>query len=201
MSYYNRIKKYLNPVGEQDSDFYIKATKDALDKYFKDLRKSFSSSSFKLNGTVVIGNYSYPIVDMPGGNVVSTKILTPNELNLKTAMWTTPPENCFPNLFDEIGLSISRSFTFVSGQPSVSGPMMPLALNTSHFRAFGLQFMAKIKTIGQNLNADIFHQTLSEYIEKAIKMITPMTIPISGIWIAGGMFSGTVMVNFNDARL
>ena len=201
MSYYNRIKKYLNPIGDKESDFYIKATKDALGKYFKDLKTAFATPVFKINGTVVIGNVSYAIVNTPAGSVVSNILLPPGELNIKTAMWTTPPENCFPNLFDEIGKGITRSFTFVSAQPSVTGPNIPLLLSTSHFRAFGLQFMATIKTIGQSLNATIFHQTLSEYIEKAIKAIPPMTIPVSGAWIAGGLFSGSVLVNFNDAML
>lgn len=201
MSYYNRIKICLNPVGKQESDFYIKATKNALENYFKDLKAVFSSSPFMLNGLVTIGTYSYPITGVLGGNVMSIKLLPPSELNIKTALWSTPHENCFSNLFDEIGQSISKSFTLVSAQPKVSGPSIPIVLNTVHFRSYGLQFMAKIKTIGVGLNADIFHQTLSEYIEKAIKAIPQMSVPVSGIWLAGGTFNGSVLVNFNDARL
>lgn len=200
MSYYNKIKKYLNPVGEQESDFYINATEDALKEYFKELRRVFIKSLFLLNGKVSTGIFSYPIIGAKGGMVLSSKLFTPSALNIKTALWTTPAENGFPNLFDEIGLSITKSFTEVSADGSVMSPPVPIVLTTTHFKSFGTMFMSKIKTIGQDLTPDVFHQTLSEYIELAIKNIPPMSIPITGAWITGGVFTGTVSVNFKNAK-
>ena len=202
MSYYNRIKRYLNPIGEQESDFYIKATESALKKYFKDLKRKFSDfPTFNINGTVTVGNYSYPVTNIIAGKLSVPKVYNISYLTIKNALWTKVPENSFPNLFNEIGKNISKSFIFVNASPMVTGAIVPIKLSTSHFRAFGLAFMSKIKTIGKGLTPDIFHELLSEYIEKAIGAITPQIININGAWAGGGVFSGTVTVNFKNVKL
>ena len=202
MSYYSKIKRYLKPVGEQESDFYIKATQDALKKYFKELKRKFIVLPiFMLNGTVVVGNFSYAVTGVYGGKFMAPTVHDISYLNIKDALWTENPNNSFPNLFALIGRNIASTFTFVTGDPMVTGPKMPIILSTSHFRSFGLAFMSKIKTIGKGLTPDIFHMTLSEYIEKAINSITPQVIALSGAWIGGGMFSGTVTVNLANVKL
>ena len=202
MSYYSKIKRHLKPVGEQESDFYIKATQDALKRYFKELKRKLTVLPiFTITGTVVIANLSYAVTGVYGAKLSSLKMHNASYLNIKDALWTKIPNNSFPNLFSLIGKCISSSFTFVTGDPMVTGPSMPIMLSTSHFRSFGLAFMSKIKTIGKGLTPDIFHMTLSEYIEKAISAITPQVISLSGAWIGGGMFSGTVTVNFKNVKL
>lgn len=202
MSYYSKIKRHLNPIGEQESDFYIKATEDALWKYFNELKSKLTVLPiFTLNGTVIVGNVSYAITNVPGGKLSAPTIHKISYLNIKSALWSEIPENSFLNLFEIIGNNFAKTFTFVAGDPIVTGPIMPISLTTIHFRHFGELFIAHIKTIAQTLTPDIFHSLLSEYIEKAIKAIPIQTISMNGSWVAGGMFNGTVTVNFSDVKL
>ena len=204
MSYWNRIKGYLNLPGEQESDFYLKATQKALSAYFNDLKRSLCTTPvFAINGTVIVGNVSYSITNLLAGKLQTYHIHKPSFLNIKSAMWTTPTDNCFPNLFALIGKSITATFLNVSADPMVQGMPMPVILNTVHFRALGAAFIAKIKTmtISTTMTPEIFHKTMGEYIEMGIKQITPLVIPITGAWSAGGMFTGTVSVNLSNAKL
>jgi hypothetical protein len=203
MSYWNRIKGYLNLPGEQESDFYIKATQKAMSAYLNDIKRALCVKPiFEITGTVVVGNTSYSVMNVPAGKLKTYSVSKPSYLNIKTALWTKKTSNSFPNLFALIGRKITQSFIKVTADPMVQGTPMPIILNTAHFRSLGYAFIAKIKsdTTKSKMTPEKFHKTLGKYIEKGIKQITPLKIPISGAWSAGGVFTGYVSVNLSNAK-
>lgn len=201
MSFKRYMKRYINPTGEPKSDFYVTATCRALNSYMGELERLHTIPQLYVNGTVVIPGtpvYTIPIVNQPIGFWRNNHVrFTPGEV--KKAMWCGDPNMSFVNLFELIGRKIQMNFTRMAASPFIIGPDAPIVLNTTHFTAVGAALMAHVKAENKTMNANRFLDLESEYICKAIKTILPMTTALTGMYLGGGTFTGTIGGNLGRA--
>lgn len=200
MSFKRYMKRYINPTGAPKSDFYVTATCRALNSYMGELERVHAVPQLYVNGMTVIPGtpaYTIPIVNNPVGYWRNNHVrFTPGEV--KKAMWCGDPNTSFINLFELIGRKIQMNFTRMTASSFVIGPDAPIVLNTAHFTAMGAALMAHVKAENKTMNADRFLDLESEYIRKAIKMILPMPIALTGKCM-GGVFTGTIGGNLGRA--
>ena len=168
MSFKAYMHKYLNPAGEVKPDFYITATLNALNKYMQEIERMHSGPQYKVSGTIIYPGTPPVTVTysgMTGYWVPKKKRFTYSEV--KNALWCGDPNQCFINLFNLIGKKLADNFCVMKGGAIIG--QAKVTLSVSHFAAVAAMFYARIKVLGAKMTPELFLDTESEYIKKAIK--------------------------------
>ena len=196
MSFERFMKKFLNPVGNPEQDFYLKGTHEALNSYIEELEGRSRIPSLMVNGSVSTGVTKFPFVGSHG--YFSPKCLRFSYNEIKTAMWCGNPELSFINLFNLIAKKVSQNFSSVSASPVITSPPIPVFLLTTVFNFYALELLSRVKIYGSNLTPELFLETQSDCIKKALLSCPPTTTLLSGIH-AGGAFTGVMNVSYSFA--
>lgn len=190
------MHKYLNPAGEVKPDFYITATLNALNKYMQEIERMHSGPQYQVSGTITYPGTPPVTVTYSGTTgywVPKKKRFTYSEV--KNALWCGDPNQCFINLFNLIGKKLADNFCVMKGGAIIGQARVNLSV--SHFAAVAAMFYAKLKVIGAKMTPELFLDTESEYIRKAIKMI-PLAVGSLAGPMTGGIFTGTVGGNLGN---
>lgn len=201
MSFANKILPRLGQSPENE-EWYVNAIWKSLNEYMADIESAMYIPQFIVSGITTVP--SSPPVPTPVmahvGKVCNNRArMTYNEV--KTAMWCGDSSLTFPNLFKLFARQLVKNFHTVISTTVVSGITSFTFDAITPYTTNGAAFMAEIQSIGSAgiMTPEIFHNTLSKYLDMAFKSIIPITIPYVGKGIVPvGAFAGTVTIAFQQ---
>ncbi len=194
MSFEYYMKPLLNQPPD-DTEWYVKATHNALTSYLVELENMLSVPRQLVTGTVIVPGAGPTPLSGPFA------YFTPMHQNIsynevKSAMWCGDGTMCFVNLFNLFGKKFTKTFITLQALPFLN---ITAAVNipTNTFETCAYEFLSNIKAIGPAMNPDIFLNLESTYLIKALTTIPPITVSCIGSSLTPpGTFTGTVTVSF-----
>lgn len=218
MAFADHMKRHLNPPKSisDDNEWYLKATTEALNEWMMELETALMVPSLTVNGSCITpAGVTIPYT-VPSAGYFVPKMLRFTLLEVKGAMWCGDAEKSFENLFDLVGTKIAMNFSKVIAVPALIGGQGIPALVTSHFKLAGSALVAWAKAMGAPMKEDpetatitpeSFLEQESTLLLNAVKSIPPVPTPAIGdpipatpVACPGGIFVGTIGVNFANAR-
>lgn len=205
MSFAQKIIPRLGQSVENDAEWYVKAIHQSLNEYMADIETAMNIPQFLIVGTTTVP--STPPVPVPISAPVakvSNKHIRLTYDEVKAAMWCGDGNLTFPNLFKLFASKLMLNFTNVYDN-SIVGALSAFTFDAINpFNNIANMFMTQIKSIGATgtMTPEIFHNTLSTYLDMAFKSIIPSTTAFVGAGlIPSGAFTGSVTITFSTVPL
>lgn len=204
MSFANKIIPRLGQSAE-DGEWYVKAMYQSLNEYMTDIEIAMARPQFTVAGiTTVPGSPPIPTpVTAPVGQV-SNKHIRLTYPEVKAAMFCGNGALTFPNLFKLFASKLMLNFTNAYSSAIVSGITAFTFDAVTPFTTMGSAFMTEITGIGTagEMTPEIFHNSMSRYLDLAFKSIIPVTMPFVGMGLVPtGTFTGTIVIVFQQVAL
>lgn len=204
MSFANKIIPRLGQSAE-DGEWYVKAMYQSLNEYMTDIEIAMARPQFTVAGiTTVPGTPPIPTpVTAPVGQV-SNKHIRLTYPEVKAAMFCGNGALTFPNLFKLFASKLMLNFTNAYSSAIVSGITAFTFDAVTPFTTMGAAFMTEITGIGTagGMTPEIFHNSMSRYLDLAFKSIIPVTMPFVGMGLVpSGQFTGTIVIAFQQVAL
>lgn len=204
MSFANKIIPRLGQSAD-DSEWYVKAMYQSLNEYMADIEIAMARPQFTVAGiTTVPGTPPIPTpVTAPVGQV-SNKHIRLTYPEVKAAMFCGNGALTFPNLFKLFASKLMLNFTNAYSSAIVSGITAFTFDAVTPFTTMCTTFMTEITGIGTAgaMTPEIFHNSMSKYLDLAFKSIIPVTMPFVGMGLVpSGPFTGTIVIAFQQVAL
>lgn len=193
MSFEDKMKPKLNPKGDQENDWYIHATTDAMNEYMEELEKTLSKMCLEVFGSalfIVPGTPPYPMtipVDQNDRAAFIPSKLRFNFDEVKTAMWCNSVELSFINLFVLFGTKLSLNFMALKTSPFIASVTAPPVWVTAHWAGLGAALITYAKSLGDKCTPELFLKKQSELMYQGIQATLTAPCASSGTVPPGGI--------------
>lgn len=186
MSFEAKMKPKLNPKGDQENDWYIKATMEAMNEYMEELEKTLSQYVLRVYGQatfIVPASPPYPYVQVINSNERAAfvpMLLRFTYEEVKNAMWCGNIELSYYNLFTLFGNKLAANFLTVKTSPFIAGATVPPVWTTAHWGSLGFALISYAKSLGKFCTPEKFLAKQSELMYQGIKATIAAPCPCSG---------------------
>lgn len=199
--------KIIPRLGQQpdNNEWYVNAMYQSLNEYMSDIENVMTKPQFIITGiTTIPGTPPIPTPISAKVGQVSNKHIRLTYQEVKSAMWCGDGKMTFPNLFKLFASKLMLNFTTAYSSTVVSGTTAFTFDAITPYTTIGTSFMTEITGLGAtgSLTPEIFHNTLSRYLDLAFKSIIPVTMPFVGMGLVPtGQFTGSIVIAFQQVVL